>query len=121
MDWARGSELHACEKVSSVSQIQPEPVKLPTVWVGLDELPVQAVNVVACQLSGPGELILNIGHFAPPMFTGTAEEQMAQARAVGFAQVKAVARFSLTPHRAQELITALTTTLEAHKSLGDAQ
>jgi hypothetical protein len=94
-----------------------EPVDLPGVWVGIEELPVQAMNAAVCQLSGPGEIVLTVGQFSPPILAGTPEEQAAQARALPFAQIRRLARFGLTPTRARELIAVLTTIPEGNTKL----
>ena len=99
----------------------PEPITLPAVWVGLDELPVQAANNLAAQVAAPGEIILSFGHVTPPLFSGTPEEQQAQARSLRFVQVQSLARFSVTPAKVEEMIGALTGILNAHRQATGAQ
>ena len=93
----------------------PEPIELPGVWVGLEDLPVAAANAFVCQVTGLGELVLNIGHVTPPVLAGTAEEQQAQARALAFVQVRSLFRCSMSPTRVEELIKALGEVLIAHR------
>lgn len=94
----------------------PTSIQKPAIWVGLEEQAVPAANAFTCQLVGPNELVLNIGHVMPPLTMGTPEEQQAQMQALPFVQVRGLARFALTQHRAEELIKALQDMVNSHKT-----
>ena len=84
------------------------------VWTGIDDLPVQMANMSLIQITpsgGAGELpeefIITTGYAAPPVLLGTEEEQRASAAALGAVAAKALARFSISRSRLQELVDGL--------------
>ena len=91
-------------------------IQLPTVWVGRDDLVVEAANQFLAQIAGPHEIILAIGHVAPPITLGTPEEQATQLQALPFVQVRAMLRLSLSEHRLRELIDVLQQVLANHQA-----
>ena len=96
--------------------------EVPLIWVGLDELPVQTATHFVVQISGPEELIFTIGHVAPPMLTGTPEQQIQQAESVAFVQGRPIARVGLTTNRIRELIKLLEEALVNHqRATGQAE
>lgn len=103
----------------SLPEPVPASIQKAAVWVGLEDQAVQASNAFACQIAGPGEFVISVGHVVPPLLTGTPEEQQAQMQALPFVQVRGLARFALAPHRVEELIKALQDMLAAHKTAFD--
>ncbi len=93
-----------------------QPVQLPAVWIGLDELPIQMCSQFLAQIGAPNEILLAFGQAAPPLTVGTAEEQQLQLRATPFVPIRALGRFSLTAHRLAELLEGLQQLLEAHNA-----
>ena len=91
----------------------PEPIQVPTVWIGLEQRPIEMASHLVAQVNAPNEIIINLGQAAPPLVFGTPEEQAAQFRA-SLVQVRPIARISLTAHRVRELITLLQQSIEAH-------
>lgn len=89
-------------------------IQVPLVWIGLDETPIELASTFQVQIQAPGEIIVSVGQTAPPILTGTPEEQATQARAVRFVQSRTLARLVLTPHRVRELISVLQQVLEGH-------
>jgi len=86
-----------------------EQVEVRLVWTGVDEQPVVAANqFVISHNPTSGETILIIGHVAPPVLTGTPEEQREQAKAIQSVPVRAIARLALTGAFTQQLLDGLT-------------
>jgi hypothetical protein len=94
----------------------PEPIQLPGVWVGLEDLSIQMTSQFVAQIAAPNEIILGFGQSAPPMIFGTPEEQRAQLQALRFIQVRPTARLALTAFRVKELIDVLQQTLNNHNT-----
>ena len=88
--------------------------QVPLVWVGLEELPIQFASSLVVQLSGPNELVVTIGQAAPPMTTGTPEQQVEQLNRVQFIQGRPLVRLSVTPERAADFIRVLQEGLDNH-------
>jgi hypothetical protein len=93
---------------------QPQPldlIQVPVIWEGADDLPVLAANQFVVQIDSPDgaaeNLILTVGHIAPPVLLGSAEEQRAAAADIKAVSVRPLARFSLSRSRATALIRVL--------------
>lgn len=85
------------------------------VWTGLEEQPVQMMNMTLIQINAgggptpkPDEFVLTVGYAAPPVLLGTQEEQTVSLAALGAVPAKTLGRFALTRSRVEELITTLT-------------
>ncbi len=77
----------------------PGRVEVPLAFLGADEIPIQLCNHVVVQVQSEEEFIVTLGQVAPPILFGTMEEQIEQARGVGYIPVKVVARVSMTRHQ----------------------
>lgn len=94
---------------------------LKTDWSGLAELPVQVVNQFVASVALPGQdgtpdgVYLGIGHAAPPILMGSAEEMAADAEAFGGRLgIQACGRYFLTPAKLAELIEVLKSGLRTY-------
>lgn len=72
-----------------------------------DDLEVVPVANVFNVQATPDGIVVTIGQATQPLFTGSPEEQIRQARELTEVQATVVARFALTPMRATELAAAL--------------
>ncbi len=93
-----------------------QPLQLPAVWIGLDEIPIQLCSQIFVQVAGPDEILVTLGQAAPPLVTGTLEEQELQLRATPFVPIRPLVRFSLTRHRLAEFAAVMTQALDAHNT-----
>lgn len=82
------------------------------IWPDVGELPVYRANQFLGQVTAgpdgePEDLLLTIGHVAPPVLLGSPEEQQATAMALGAINVRALSRISLSYQQTQALIGLL--------------
>lgn len=87
--------------------------KVPIVWVGLEETPIQFANQFLIQRE-QDEYIFAIGALSPPKIMGTVEERSEQLQAVQFVQCRTLVRFGITEQRAREFAQLLTEFLEQY-------
>jgi hypothetical protein len=92
---------------------QPEEIRIPLVWDGLDEIPVIFANQFLIQHL-PGEFVLTLCTFVNPPLLGSPEEQEEQAKKLTEIAVKVHGRYALTRRRMVELIQVLQENLEKH-------
>ena len=103
-----------------VTETQDSGISIAVRWVGLDEMPVLSANQFITQVSAfgqsgqPDDVLLTVGHVAPPAIVGSSEEQAQQARQLEFLPIRPIARISMTRHRLQELIGILTIAAEQY-------
>jgi hypothetical protein len=103
------------------AQVPEGSVQVPTVWVGVEDLPIlftnQTIGVVQ-----RGEVFLTFGALVPPAIIGeTVEERKAQAESIQFVQINPVARMAMTPDHLRRLIQVLQDTLSNYERLTEAQ
>jgi hypothetical protein len=89
-------------------------VQVPIVWVGIEDVPVYAVNQIVVQHSGANEFVVTFGELTPPIALGTEEQRREQLRMTSFVPIRPVARVGLNRQRLQELITVLQQNLQRH-------
>lgn len=87
-----------------------QPIEVPVVWVGQDDLPVVSVNQFLGQVE-PGVAFVTVGQVTPPMLGGGPDEQLAQLQRIPFVPIRTVVRLALSRQRLQELIEVLQGTL----------
>jgi hypothetical protein len=92
----------------------PEVIKLPLVWVDLEDADTRTVNQLLVQYH-EGEFILTFGHVTPPLLLGTPEENAAQAKDIPYVAVKVVSKLAATPRKAQEFIEAMQKVLTGYE------
>lgn len=81
---------------------------MPVLWVGLEERPVEAVNMVVVQRDElDGDFFINLGIATPPLLLGTPDEIAEQATRIGYVPVRTVARLAVSPRRLRELHSVL--------------
>jgi hypothetical protein len=85
-----------------VADGETESVELPVLWVGLDEIPVRAVNQFVLQ-NEAGEYFLVAGVLTPPVILGTPDRVRAQLESLGHVEVQPVARLAMNERRIKEL------------------
>lgn len=97
-----------------------DPIEVPIVWVGADELPVLYANQFVAQVDRD-EVFLTVGQMLPPPILGATEaDRRESAKTVQYVPVRPVARLAINPARLQELISVLEITkenLEKHKDV----
>jgi hypothetical protein len=82
-------------------------VALPVVWIGADDVPVQAANQIVAQIAGPNEIILTFGHVTPPIVLGDDEQRREQLKRTPFVPIRPLVRMSLTRARLAEFVSVL--------------
>jgi hypothetical protein len=97
-----------------MSDQEPEEIAVPIVWVGVDDLPVLAVNQMVIQHTARDEFILSFGALTPPVVLGDEEQRREQLKRMTFVSVKPVARLGFNRNRMQELIRILQENLANH-------
>lgn len=79
-------------------------MEVPIVWVGVEDLPVYAVNKFVLQDSeGNGEYFLYAGVLTPPVVLGPEEARRQQLESLTHVEVQPVARLALNEKRLREL------------------
>ncbi len=101
-------------------------MQVPLSWQGLEDLPVLAVNQFVVQIDSPDgspeQILVAVGHAAPPVVLGSAEEQQAAIAGLDMVPVKPLARFSLSRNRVAALVRVLddvAQTFDAAKAEGE--
>jgi hypothetical protein len=101
-------------------------VQLRVAWGGVDELPVLAANQFLVQVAAqtappddPGEIVLTVGHLAPPLLLGNQDEVQKAAAELGIVHVRPLARFSVPRSQAAALVKALNTVLGVEEPHGE--
>jgi hypothetical protein len=85
-----------------------EPVQIPVVWTGADEVPMLFANAFVAQFDADlGAHLLTVGIVQPPALVGAPADVAKQVEELEFVRVNVVARLAFTPSRMQELIGAL--------------
>lgn len=81
-----------------------EVIEIPVVWVGADDDAIVAVNQFALtdhyQFE---ESVLTLGHLAPPLFTGSPDQQLAHARDIESVPIRTIVRVSMSRVVARQL------------------
>jgi hypothetical protein len=85
----------------------PEEFGLPLAWIGLDDQPIILANQFISQVGQQEEIVISIGHVAPPVLIGTPQEQFEQAKRIPFVAVRPVARISMSRVGLEEFIKNL--------------
>lgn len=92
-----------------------EGVRLPVVYVGLEDVVVAHANHFVLQFDR-GDYILTVGQVELPMLLGDVDDQREQMRQIAYAPARALARVVLTGERVQELRDLLNAQLAQHES-----
>lgn len=83
--------------------------RVPVVYEGLDDLPLNLTNIFLVQSGDKSEYVLSLGQLAPPLILpGTPEEMLEQAKRISFVRARMLGRFAFTEQRLRELIEILT-------------
>jgi hypothetical protein len=97
-------------------------VQAPLAWGDVANVPVLAANQfivqVAVDAQNVAELILTVGHLAPPVLLGTPEQQQAAAAALTQLTVRPVARFSVPIAKAAELAKVIESQTQGTENRG---
>jgi hypothetical protein len=84
-----------------------EEIKVPMVWVGLEELPVLAANQVLVQID-QDQLYLTLGvAISPPLVGSDRDELRMQAEQIKYVAARAVSRVAISRRHLGELIDVL--------------
>jgi hypothetical protein len=93
-----------------------EILEIPVIWVGAEDAPVTASNQFVSSFE-PEQFVLTFGNATPPIIVGTDEQKQEQLKRLGYVPIRTLARFSLTPHRLEELIAILAENLENYRKM----
>ena len=109
----RGTEMVAGEDEEVVAD--EDGIVVPVEWVGVHEASMEPANQFAMSPNPlSGEVILVIGHLAPPLLIGSPEERREQAQAIETVKIRALARYSMTRKVAQQLRDVFVDFFEEH-------
>ena len=89
------------------------PIALPLVFVGAEDVPILYANVFVAQFQ-QDELLLTVGQVAPPILLGDEGERREQAERLSYVPVKVMARLALTRDRMAELLGVIQDNLAAY-------
>ncbi|BCM66463.1 MULTISPECIES: hypothetical protein [Streptomyces] len=92
-------------------------VKVPLLWVGLDDLPLLSSNQVLTQVD-PDHVFLSFGTATPPVLMGNEEQVRDQAKRINYVPVKGIARLAISRRHLGELIEVLQRTAETFDAQG---
>jgi len=113
--------------VETVTESENSSVQVSVIWPGVDDLPVLRSNIALVQVGsslggGPEDIILVLGHVAPPVLLGTPEEQQASMRTISAVTARSLVRVSMSRDRVAALVQALQGTIDQiDDALGGAQ
>jgi hypothetical protein len=96
-------------------------ITIPTVWDGLENVPIVLVNNALGQVGQQGEIILSFGQLTPPPLIGTLEQQQEQARRIERLAIKPVARLGLTRAGLDDLIRVLNETRDNYDRIQEVK
>ncbi|MEV6541264.1 hypothetical protein [Streptomyces sp. NPDC051665] len=86
-------------------------VKVPVLWVGLDELPLLSTNQVLSQFDRD-HVFLTFGTATPPVLMGNEEEVRSQAERLSYVPVRGITRLAVSRRHLGELIEVLQRTAQ---------
>lgn len=89
---------------------------IPVAWIGAEDLPILFVNQFVTQVH-EDTFFVTIGQITPPALIGTEEERIEQLEQIAYVPVKPVARLALTRADAQQLVSSLNVSLDAHEEV----
>ncbi|WP_139151418.1 hypothetical protein [Streptomyces sp. WMMB 322] len=92
-------------------------VRVPLLWVGLDDLPVLSTNQVITQVDSD-QVFLGFGTATPPLLMGNDEEIRNQAERLSYVPVRGVSRLAISRRHLGELIEVLQRTAEQFDAQG---
>jgi hypothetical protein len=92
---------------------EEDPIQIPIVYVGTEDVPVYFANNFVVQHFN-NEFVVTFGQLIPPILLGEREERREKARSLSFAPVKVIGRYGFTEDRLRELIKALNENLEVY-------
>jgi hypothetical protein len=95
-----------------------EPIQVPIVFIGADEIPVHYANQFVVQHE-QNEFFLTVGTVTPPILLGSEEERLRQASQLSYIPIRVVARIAMTRDRLTELIGVLQANLKTFDERGD--
>jgi hypothetical protein len=95
------------------SGLGPVPVKVPVVFIGIEDVPILYVNQFVLSFQ-PQEFILTMGQLAPPILLGSEEEQREQAGQLDYVPIKVVGRVGMNRRRLVDLIALLEKQLQRY-------
>jgi len=84
---------------------------------GAEELPILFANAFFIQASGDGSFVLTVAQAAPPLFSGTPEEQQEKMMQVTSIAGRPLARLALSPAKLKELAEILRVTSDAFEAM----
>ncbi|MFI0873548.1 hypothetical protein ACH4TM_03910 [Streptomyces parvus] len=81
-------------------------VKVPLLWVGLDDLPLLSSNQVLTQID-QDHVFLSFGTATPPVLMGDQERVRDQAKKISYVPVRGITRLAVSRRHLDELIEVL--------------
>lgn len=92
-------------------------VKVPLLWVGLDDLPLLSSNQVLTQVD-QDHVFLSFGTATPPVLMGDQEQVRDQAKKISYVPVRGITRLAVSRRHLDELIDVLKKTAEKFDAQG---
>lgn len=92
-----------------------EAIRLPLIYVGMDEVPLLYGNHFAIQHS-KGDFFLTVGQVQPPILLGSPQEREQIAKKLNYVPVKIVARVGISYDHIVELIQVLQKNVKAYET-----
>jgi uncharacterized protein (DUF2236 family) len=99
--------------------LQPHQVSID--WSNGESQPVFYANSFIASVLGPNEILIQVGQVTPPVFSGTPEQQTAQASRIKSLNATVGARIMLTVDRLPELIKTLNEVQVLHRDVKSQQ
>lgn len=96
----------------STTEQQGHPVSI--IIEGTDDLPILYANAFFVASSGDGVVVLTAAQAAPPLFSGTPEEQREQLLRLDTISGKPLVRIAMSVPKVAELVAILQGTLAGH-------
>jgi hypothetical protein len=98
--------------MSATDEQQGHPVSIAI--EGADALPILYANAFFLQSSGDGIVVLTAAQAAPPIFSGTPEEQQEKLLQLDTISGKPLVRIAMSLSKAADLVALLQGTLTGH-------
>lgn len=91
-----------------------EPIAVPVVWSGPEDVPILYINAVVSQFEQSLDaFIITLGQMTPPALVGANPDELReQAEQLAFVHVKPVARLAFTVDKLREVVAIMQTNLD---------
>ncbi len=98
-----------------------EIVSVPLAWVGVDDVPVRAINQAYSQFDPDGLFVLTVGIANPPPLTGGKKANKELLQSLSAVKVTPVARLAMTEAHAESVMKALQKNVKQYRARKKAE